>query len=67
MASQEPMLRSVQVLKQEADDLGLESQTFAQYVKQQLTLCLDREKRAAWRDVWKRQPEADAQKIQADI
>ena len=52
MASQVPMLRSVQVIKQEADDLGLQRQDIA-YVKQQQTL--DREERATWRDAQKRQ------------
>ena len=36
MASQEPVLsRSVQVIKQEANDLGLKGQDIVQYVKQQ--------------------------------
>ena len=47
------MLRSVQVLKQDADGINLEGQETAQYVKQQQRL--DREERAAWRDVQKRQ------------
>ena len=50
MASQEPVLsRSVQVIKQEEDDLGLKGQDIVQYVKQQ---ALDREERVAWRDVF---------------
>ena len=49
------MLRSVQVLKQEAEDLGLEGQDIAQYVKQQQAL--DREEKAAWRDAQNMQAE----------
>ena len=66
MASQEPMLRSVQVLKQDADNIKLEGQETAQYVKQQQRL--DREESSLERctEEAKRQAEADAQKIQTE-
>ena len=51
----EPTLRSVQVLKQEAD-IGLEGKDVREYVKQQQAL--DREERVTWRD---------AQKLQANF
>ena len=50
------MLRSVQVLKQEAGEQGSEGQVIVQYVKQQ---ALDREQRVAWRDAQKGQAEAE--------
>ena len=43
----EPTLRSTQVLKQEAEDIGLPGKDIAEYVTRQQTL--DREERAAWR------------------
>ena len=43
----EPTLRLTQVLKQEAEDIGLQGKDIAEYVTRQQTL--DREKRAAWR------------------
>ena len=43
----EPTLRSAQVLKQEAEDIGLQGKDIAEYVTRQQNL--DREERAAWR------------------
>ena len=43
----EPTLRSTQVLKLEAEDIGLQGKDIAKYVTRQHTL--DREERAAWR------------------
>ena len=45
----EPTLRSAQVLKQEAEDLGYEGKEIMEYVKEQRKL--DREERAAWRNI----------------
>ena len=47
----EPTLRSTQVLKQEAEDIGLQGKDIAQYVKEQQAL--DRQERADWRDAQK--------------
>ena len=47
----EPTLRSTQVLKQEAEDIGLQGKDIAEYVREQQAL--DREERAAWRDAQK--------------
>ena len=47
----EPILRSVQVLKQEAEEIGYEGKEVAEYVKQ--NQALDGEGRAAWRDAQK--------------
>ena len=47
----EPTLRSTQVLKQDAEDIGLTGKEVAENVKEQETL--DREERAAWRDTQK--------------
>ena len=49
----EPVLRSTQVLRQEAEDIGLTEKDFAEYVTRQQTL--DREEKAAWRDAQKRE------------
>ena len=43
----EPTLRLTQVLKQEAEDIGLQGKDIAEYITRQQTL--DREERAAWR------------------
>ena len=43
----EPTLRSAQVLKQEAEDLGFEGKEILDYVKEQQKL--EREEKAAWR------------------
>ena len=48
MTKMEPALRSAQVLKQEAEDIGLTGKDVAEYVMRQQTL--DREERVAWRD-----------------
>ena len=53
----EPTLRSTQVLKQEAEDIGLQGKDIAEYVTRQQTL--DREERAAWREAQKMQAQAD--------
>ena len=45
----EPTLRSAQVLKQEAEDIGLQGKDIAEYVTRQQTL--DREERAEWRNI----------------
>ena len=45
----EPTLRSAQVLKQEAEDIGFEGKDILEYVKEQQKL--DREERAAWRNI----------------
>ena len=45
----EPVLRSAQVLKQEAEDIGFEGKDILEYVKEQQKL--DREERAAWRNI----------------
>ena len=42
-------LRSAQVLKQEAEDIGFEGKDILEYVKEQQKL--DREERAAWRNI----------------
>ena len=55
----EPILRSAQVLKQEAEDIGFEGKDILEYVKEQQKL--DREERAAWREEKKR-----ADKLQAE-
>ena len=49
----EPVLRSTQVLRQEAEDIGLTGKDFAEYVTRQQTL--DREEKAAWRDAQKKE------------
>ena len=62
----EPLLRSTQALKQEAEELGYQGKEIAEYVKKEQAL--DREKRAAWRDTQKMQAQADLEfsKIQAE-
>ena len=45
----EPSLRSAQVLKQEAEDLGHEGKDILEYVREQQKL--DREERAEWREI----------------
>ena len=45
----EPVLRSAQVLKQEAEEIGFEGKDILEYVKEQQKL--DREERAAWRNI----------------
>ena len=62
----EPILRSAQVLKQEAEDIGFEGKDILEYVKEQQKL--DREERAAWREAQKMQEQADIElvKIRAE-
>ena len=60
----EPTLRSTQVLKQEAEDIGLQGNDIAEYVTRQQTL--DREERAAWREAQKRQVEIRMAELQAE-
>ena len=47
----EPTLRSTQVLKQEADDIGLQGKDIAEYVREQQAF--DRQERENWRDAQK--------------
>ena len=60
------ILRSAQVLKQEAEEMGLQRKYIPDYVKR--NQALDREERAAWSDTQKMQAQADVElgKIQAD-
>ena len=51
MANAESTLRSTQVLKQEAEDIGLQGKDIAEYVREQQAL--DRQERADWRDAQK--------------
>ena len=62
----EPVLRSAQVLKQEAEEIGFEGKDILEYVKEQQKL--DREERAAWREAQKIQAQADVElaKIRAE-
>ena len=59
----EPILRSAQALKQEAEEIGFEGKDILEYVKEQQKL--DREERAAWREERKRADEAE-EKRRAD-
>ena len=60
-----PTLRSIQDLKQEAENIGLQGKDIAEYVTRQQTL--DREERSAWRDTKKRQIEFRmAEELQAE-
>ena len=62
----EPILRSAQALKQEAEEIGFEGKDILEYVKEQQKL--DREERAAWRETHKMQAQADVElaKIRAE-
>ena len=60
----EPTLRSTQVLKEEAEDIGLQGKDIAEYLTRQQTL--DREERAAWREAQKRQVEIQMAELQAE-
>ena len=51
----EPTLRTAQLLKQEAEEIGLQGKDIAEYVREQQAL--DREERVAWREAQKRQVE----------
>ena len=57
-------LRSAQVLKHEAEELGLQGKDIAEYVTRQQTL--DREERSAWRATQKRQVETRMAELQAE-
>ena len=59
MMKMEPLLRSVQVLKEEAEELGYQEKEVADYVKQEQAL--DREERVAWIDTQKMQAQADVE------
>ena len=61
----EPVLRSAQVLKQEAEEIGFEGKDILEYVKEQQKL--DREERAAWREDKKRADEAEEKKRADEI
>ena len=61
----EPTLKSTQVLKEEAEDIGLMGKEVAEYVREQQTL--DREERAAWRDSQIRQAEDKKMQAQAEV
>ena len=62
----EPILRSAQALKQEAEEIGFEGKDILEYVKEQQKL--DRVERAAWRETQKMQAQADVElaKIRAE-
>ena len=62
----EPILRSAQALKQEAEEIGFEGKDILEYIKEQQKL--DREGRAAWRETQKMQAQADVElaKIRAE-
>ena len=64
----EPALKSAQVLKQEAEDLGYEGREILAYVKEQQKL--DREERAEWRKIRLAKLQAEdkkrADKLQAE-
>ena len=62
----EPILRSAQALKQEAEEIGFEGKDILEYVKEQQKL--DREEKAAWRETQKMQAQADVElaKIRAE-
>ena len=55
----EPVLKSAQVLKQEAEEIGFEGKDILEYVKEQQKL--DREERAVWREAQKMQAQADVE------
>ena len=61
----EPVLRSAQVLKQEAEEIDFEGKDILEYVKEQQKL--DREERAAWREDRKRADEAEEKKRADEI
>ena len=61
----EPTLRSAQVLKQEAEDIGFEGKDILEYVKEQQKL--DREERAAWRNIRMAELQAEDKKRADEI
>ena len=56
----EPTLRSAQVLKEEAEDIGFEGKDILEYIKEQQKL--DREERAAWRNIRMAELQAEEKK-----
>ena len=62
----EPVLRSAQVLKQKAEEIGLQGKDIEYVTRQQ---ALDREERAAWSDTQKMQAQADLElaKIRVEV
>ena len=56
----EPTLRSAQVLKQEAEDIGFEGKDILEYIKEQQKL--DREERAPWRNIRMAELQAEEKK-----
>ena len=58
----EPALKTAQVLKQEAEEIGLQGKDIAEYVREQQAL--DREERAAWRESQKRQVKIQMAELQ---
>ena len=54
----EPVLRSAQVLKQEAEEIGFEGKDILEYIKEKL----DREERAAWRNIRMAELQAEEKK-----
>ena len=55
----EPTLRSTQVFKQEAEELGLQGKEIAAYVREQ-------QERVAWREAQKRQVEIRMAELQVE-
>ena len=60
----EPTLRTVQVLKQEAEEIGLQGKDIAEYVREQQAL--DRQERVDWREAQKRQVEIRMAELHAE-
>ena len=60
----EPTFRSTQVLKEEAEDIGLQGKDIVEYLTRQQTL--GREERMAWRDIQKRQAEDKKMQVRAE-
>ena len=61
----EPTLRSAQVLKQEAEDIGFEGKDILEYVKEEQKL--DREERSAWRNIRMAELQAEDKKRADEI
>ena len=60
----EPTLRSTQILRQDAEDIGLTRKDVAEYVTRQQIL--DRKDRAAWRDSQKREVDIRMAELHAE-
>ena len=58
-------MRWTQVLKEEAEDIGLQGKEISEYVTRQQTL--DKEERAAWKDTQKRQTEDKKMQAHAEV